>query len=79
MRIWRKQEDGTLVDAAIEPKDLVFLFGANEPLPIGCPLRDTMPPANADYAMLDASGWHFVQDRGFSKPFNITDLMKYGR
>lgn len=76
MRIWRKQEDGALVDAAIEPKDLVFVYGEDETLPLNCPLAGVLAPRAADYVVHDESGWYFAHDTGSSGQFNIKDLVR---
>lgn len=76
-RMWRRQDDGTLVDLYLDMQDVVVVYGVGDKdLPLVCPLRDKQPPKGADYVIYDKTGWWFAHDLGVHKPFHENDLMK---
>jgi hypothetical protein len=63
MRVWRNTTDG-MKDAALPENigDLVFLYDADEPLPIKVREKLGRKPKGATYVAIDKNGPHWSSD-----------------
>lgn len=73
MRVWRRVS-GKLVDASIDPKDLVFLYGPKDTVPLSLQgIQKKYDEKKHDYLVLDRDGARLVKDEElFGDPSQVS-------